>query len=104
MLGEASTRIGREPCPGPKLEKWVRDAGFVNVTHRVFKMPSNIWPKDPHLKRLGGYILTNCLDGLEGFSLRLLCNVFGWTEAQVYVFLVDVRKKLKDRDWHGYWD
>ena len=104
LLIKACKQIGIEASPGEKLEKWVKEAGFVNVTHRVFKMPMNVWASDPLFKKIGGLMLINGLEGLEGFSLRLLCGVLGWTEAEVHLFLVDVRKKLKDRNWHGYWD
>jgi hypothetical protein len=48
-LIEASTLAGRDPCPGPKLEGWVRGAGFQNVHHHKFILPLGPWPKDPTL-------------------------------------------------------
>jgi hypothetical protein len=41
--------IGREPEPGPKLERLIREAGFVNVTERVLAVPVGTWPKDRKL-------------------------------------------------------
>lgn len=38
-----------EPEPGPKLEKWVRDAGFQNVNHHCLPIPVGIWPKDKRM-------------------------------------------------------
>ena len=38
--------FGREPEPGPKLEQWVKDAGFVNVNHQLLPIPVGLWPKD----------------------------------------------------------
>jgi SAM-dependent methyltransferase len=35
--------------PGPKLEKCVRDAGFVDVHVEKFPIPMGTWPKDKHL-------------------------------------------------------
>jgi len=100
---KACKQIKREPCPGPELERWVKDAGFINVTHRKFKIPYNSWPKDPHLKEIGRFMLANTLDGLHGFSVRPLCDVLGWTEEEVLVLLVGVRKQLLDwKNWHGY--
>lgn len=37
--------FGMEPEPGPKLEGWVRDAGFKNVHHQVLPLPVGVWPK-----------------------------------------------------------
>jgi len=103
LLSEAAYKIEREPSPGPKLEQWVRDAGFVNITNRKFKLPCNTWPKDPALKKIGAWFLAVNLEGLEAYSLRLLCDVLGWTEAEVHVLLASVRAQMKDRNWHGYW-
>lgn len=99
-----ATQIGREPCPGPKLEKWVKDAGFKNVQVQKFRMPLGPWPKDTNLKGVGMLNLRQVLDGLEGFSLRLLCDVAGWTEEEVTVLLANVRKELKDPSIHMQYD
>ena len=104
LLEDASRQVNKVPSPGPFLEQWVRDAGFVNVRHRVFKIPANGWPKDPKLKLIGEWMTVNTISGLEGFSLRLLCDVLGWKEEEVLVLLVNVRKQLPSREWHGYWD
>ena len=37
--------LGQDACPGPKLKKWFEDAGFVNVTEEVFKIPIGPWAK-----------------------------------------------------------
>ena len=36
----------REPEPGPKLEQWVKDAGFENVANHLLPIPVGPWPKD----------------------------------------------------------
>jgi hypothetical protein len=43
--------IGREPEPGPKLGRLVREAGFINVVERVLAVPVGTWPKDRKLVR-----------------------------------------------------
>ena len=48
-LLDASRGFQRDPCPGPKLEKLVKDAGFQNVTAQRYKLPIGPWAKDPHL-------------------------------------------------------
>lgn len=42
------------------------------------------------------------LDGLEGFTLRLLTQVLGWNYTEVQVFLAAVRKALNDQTTHIY--
>jgi trans-aconitate methyltransferase len=46
LLMESARKAGKEPSPGPKLEQWVREAGFRNVRHEKFKLPMGPWPKD----------------------------------------------------------
>ncbi|CAI4214324.1 unnamed protein product [Parascedosporium putredinis] len=101
ILG-AANKVGRNPSPGPKLATWARDAGFENVTEKVFKMPIGPWPKDPYLKETGLINAAQVVDGLEGFSMRLLCGVEGWSETEVQVLLAQVRKELKGKAFHSY--
>lgn len=45
----AAHRFGRDPCPGSKLEGWMKDAGYENVQHEKFRLPIGPWAKDKHL-------------------------------------------------------
>ena len=48
---KASRMSGCEPCPGPKLETYLRDAGFKDIKVQKFPMPIGPWPLDLHLVR-----------------------------------------------------
>ncbi|KAI4167086.1 MAG: hypothetical protein LQ343_007490 [Gyalolechia ehrenbergii] len=50
-LLQASRKFGRDPCPGPRLEGHMRDAGFKDVQVSKYKIPIGPWAKDPHLVR-----------------------------------------------------
>ncbi|KAF6821434.1 methyltransferase domain-containing protein [Colletotrichum musicola] len=104
LLNEACEKFGKEPCPGPKLEGWVKDAGFVNVTHQKFKIPVGPWPKDPHYKDLGMRNMIQVLNGLEGFTLRAFIGVLGWTQVEVQVLLTHVRREMKSGAFHAQMD
>ncbi|KAK2037322.1 methyltransferase domain-containing protein [Colletotrichum somersetense] len=101
LILEACDKMGRDGRPGAKLENWVREAGFVNITHKKFIVPIGPWPKDPHHKDIGMCNLIQMLDGLEAFSLRVFCDVLGWTRAEVLVLLAMVRKELKSCTFHA---
>ncbi|KAK1765975.1 S-adenosyl-L-methionine-dependent methyltransferase [Phialemonium atrogriseum] len=103
-LLSAARKIGRDPCPGVKLEERVREAGFKNVTHRRFKFPVGPWPKDRNMKEIGMYNLAQVLQGLEAFSLRLFCDVLGWQKEEVLVLTSKVRKELKSPAIHAQFD
>ena len=47
-LIEGYNKLSREPCPGPKLEGWLKDAGFKDVTHSQYRLPAGPWAKDKH--------------------------------------------------------
>lgn len=48
-LLDACRSFGRDPCPGPKLEGYMEDAGFEDVKVEKFHLPIGPWPKDKHL-------------------------------------------------------
>ncbi|KAL1983201.1 hypothetical protein VTN96DRAFT_375 [Rasamsonia emersonii] len=93
---EGLKTLGMEPEPGPKLEGWVKEAGFINVHHQVLPLPVGVWPKDKKMKEIGALDYHQFLDGLEGISLRVFTNVRGWKPEEVQVFLIDVRKDLNN--------
>lgn len=101
---QAGTRMVDRPLRiAHKMADWMREAGFVDVQERVTKVPLNPWPKDRELKTLGVWSQTNWLDGLAGFTYTPFgARGLGWTQEEMEVFLVDVRKSIKDRSVHTY--
>jgi hypothetical protein len=51
IILDASENAGRTGTPGSHLEGWVRDVGFENVHHTIYKMPVGPWPRDKELVR-----------------------------------------------------
>ncbi|TDZ15864.1 putative methyltransferase tdiE [Colletotrichum orbiculare MAFF 240422] len=97
--------IGRDPCPGPQLEGWVRgNGGFERITHRKFKVPIGPWPKHQPYKDLGLLNLAQILEGLEGFTLKLFCGILGKSKEEVQVQLARVRNELKGNAFHSLFD
>lgn len=48
-LLDASRGFNRDPSPGPKLERYMKDAGFQNVIVQRYRLPIGPWAKDGHL-------------------------------------------------------
>jgi hypothetical protein len=94
---ESVAKYGIEAEPGPKLEDWVKEAGFQNVVCKVFPFPMGTWPKDKRLKEIGAFNLISVLDNLEGMSLRAFVNAHGWTPDEVKVLCAQVRSALKEK-------
>ena len=103
LLVQAYEKLGRYANSARSYKKLMEEAGFVDVVEVVHKWPSNTWPKDPDYKELGMWQYTNVLQGLQGFTMAPFTRGLGWSPQEVEVFLVDVRKDLKNRKIHAYW-
>ncbi|KAJ0269800.1 hypothetical protein COL940_012162 [Colletotrichum noveboracense] len=103
LLLEASIKLGRPYMEIPSLKQLMIEAGFEDVTMHVYKWPTNGWPKDPRYREIGLWNYENTMMGLEGYTMAPLTRALDWMPAEVDVFLIDVRKDLKDRSIHAYW-
>ena len=102
---EGVKQMGLEPNPGPQLEGWMKDAGFINVHARCLPLPVGTWPKDKKLKEIGAFNLIMYLDNLEGINLRLFSNTFGWSTEEIKVYCAELRTAFKNqklRIQHNY--
>ena len=52
LILEACDKVGQDPSPGKSLEEWITKAGFVNVNHQRFRVPTGPWAKDPRMVSL----------------------------------------------------
>ncbi|OAX77124.1 hypothetical protein ACJ72_08581 [Emergomyces africanus] len=104
LVISGTRKHGREPCPGPKLKGWMKDAGFVNITERIVPLPLGTWPKDPKLKEMGAWNLLQFMEGVEGWSIAALTRYHGWSLEEAQVALAHVRADAKNRSIHLYFD
>ncbi len=102
LLCEASSEFGRPIPLYTEYKNCLIEAGFEDVQEKVFKLPSNTWPKDKGLKQIAKFQLTSYLDGLEGLTLGLLTRVKGWSAEEVKAFLEQMEAEMKDRKIHSY--
>ena len=78
-LMEACAKIGRTLDSAPSMERWVREAGFVNVKMETCKLPVGSWPKDPRLKEIVTLLGVNFTEGVEAFTAAMCADVLGWS-------------------------
>ncbi|OCL05246.1 UMTA methyltransferase family protein, partial [Glonium stellatum] len=101
LLTEAcDEKLGRMLWPGPKLKGWIEDAKFVNVTHKVVKIPLGTWPKAKTLKQIGALNLVQFLEGCEAYILAPFTRYLGWSAEECQLLLAKVRKEAKDKSLH----
>lgn len=48
-------------------------------------------------------MLENFSDGLSGLSMAVFTRGLGWTQEELEIFLIEVRKSMKDPNVHGYY-
>ncbi|KAF2709377.1 S-adenosyl-L-methionine-dependent methyltransferase [Pleomassaria siparia CBS 279.74] len=104
MLMSSARTAGKEPCPGPKLEAWIKNAGFINVSYQKFKLPVGPWPRDQRQKDVGLFNLVQAVDGLEAFSMQLFTSVLKWEPEEVKVLCSKVRAELRSKTSHRILD
>ncbi|RFU29588.1 hypothetical protein B7463_g6742, partial [Scytalidium lignicola] len=94
--------LGADPHAVLNLEEMMRDAGFTNVSTRVFYIPIGQWPRNGVLKLVGEYWRMILLEGAEPIALGPLTRGLGWSKEKIDVWLVDVRKAYWDWYVHAY--
>lgn len=78
------------------MEKAARDAGFIDMTHRIFNIPYGHWTKDKELKQLGQYAGLYLDLSLDGFALFLIGEVLGWSFEEVEVLVAKMRAVVRN--------
>jgi hypothetical protein len=102
LLIEALAVLGLDLNGARKHAELMRNAGFINVEERVFKVPIGLWPKNQTMKLIGLYMRTVLYDGLQAISLGPFTRGLKWQSEEVEVLLADVRKSLMDSSQHTY--
>ena len=80
----------------------LRASGFESVSQTTHKCPLSPWPRDKRLRYVGLFMRTSLMDGLPGIARRPFMQGLGWTELQVQMFLLEVRKAIMDDSVHAY--
>jgi hypothetical protein len=80
----------------------MREAGFINVNYRTFKIPLGSWAKDPVLKKAGEYQLRAMVDGIEGLTLAPLTRCLHWQWEEVKVLLAQARNDAQSKGRYYY--
>jgi len=104
VFHEASKKFGKSFYEVWSLSNYIRNTGFENVDEKVYKVPVNGWPADPHMKELGRWNFLHITQGAEGWGLYLLTKVMGWSIEEAQMFIAKFRNGVKDRKVHAYFE
>jgi hypothetical protein len=102
LVHEGTRRSGRLWNNTQHYAQWMRGIGFEDVVEKNFYWPTSTWPKGDYLKQVALLFQLDLLNGLEGISMKVFTRYMGWTAEEVRMFIVGVRRDLKDRSIHAY--
>jgi hypothetical protein len=102
-LMQAMEAFGRPLTAAQNWKALLEEAGFVDVVERVYKWPTNSWPRDPKYKKLGGWSLYNMEQVLEPAILAPMTRSLGWTREEAIVLAAKAKTVLRDPKVHAYW-
>lgn len=92
---DAGDAMGRTFRVSEQMPDWPQKAGFTNITHKVFKVPLNTWPKDQHMKSLGAYCGMYMDLSLDGFVNFPIGEILGWSQEEVHVLVARFRAAIR---------
>ncbi|CAG1982094.1 unnamed protein product [Fusarium graminearum] len=93
---------------GDLQEKGIHEAGFTDIKSIEYKarfalnFPIGGWPKDPELREVGNFVRATLENDLEGYTLLLWKTILQWPDDEYQVFLMEMRKFLRNRKVHPY--
>jgi len=127
LIVQGAINIGRSANAAELFLPQLAAAGFEDITQTRSRWPTNRWPRDTKMKELGkaafflwtmqlSYALKyadptftgmwnyeNLCTGVSALSLGVFTHGLGWSADQIELFLVNVRKEMKDTKIHSYW-
>jgi hypothetical protein len=76
------------------VDKELAAAGFEDVRIKNLKCPVGPWAKKKKLQECGHVLRDVILFGLDGMARKPFRDGLNWTDIQIQMFLVEVRKAI----------
>jgi len=102
IVVDAMSKMGKVILPLGEYKRLMEEAGFVGIEERVFKRPSNAWPKDKALKEIGRFTQANMIEGIEGFTMAPFTRALGWKKEEIDILLAKCKAEWKDKSIHAH--
>ncbi|KAG5973047.1 hypothetical protein E4U58_005818 [Claviceps cyperi] len=96
-------RFGLKVALPPKLEPYLREAGFENICCYIMKVPIRSWAKDNTMRIIGLYQKLSVREVMPSLSGRPF-QALGMSEAEIEVTIAMARKGLEDPNVHRYFN
>ncbi|KAI3574062.1 S-adenosyl-L-methionine-dependent methyltransferase [Fusarium oxysporum f. sp. albedinis] len=69
---------------------------FTDINVFAYKAPVGAWAKDQKLAEIGRFTQLTLENDMEGYTLFLWTNVLGWPKDEYQIFLMSMRKVLRN--------
>jgi SAM-dependent methyltransferase len=101
-LAKMTVKYGCDPRYCEKWQKQLEEAGFVDVTLTLHKLPSSPWPKDPILKKIGAFEYLNICEGTAGFLVNKYTEWTGKSMQDLQMMVLNLKRELALNKFHCY--
>jgi hypothetical protein len=102
LLEKAMNEAGRPGYTGAQLEKFLRDAGFVDIVVTSFKQPMGPWPKKKNLKMAGGLALASNETAFHAYGLAVFTRTLKMSVEEAERICSAAVKESMNRRAHMY--
>lgn len=97
-------RLDRDPRIGRRLQQFMIEKGYRDVTVDIERLPIGAWQPDPVKASIGRDAALMIADLLESLGLWPFTGNLGWTGAQYDFLMREVRSELQNDDLKLYMD
>ncbi|KAL1876134.1 hypothetical protein Plec18167_005397 [Paecilomyces lecythidis] len=98
----AANKFGKTLDNVPRWKEKMKQAGFVEVTEFVARLPLRPWAKDDKLREIGRYQQVQQIQSVESYTPAFFSRVLGWSEEEIQVFMAKIKAELQDKSIHAY--
>ncbi|KAM5346242.1 hypothetical protein ACJ41O_009247 [Fusarium nematophilum] len=84
-------------------QKYMEEAGFVDVKVWDLKAPIGGWAKDARLKEIGQFAQAALEQDYEGYVLFMANMVLGWSKEEVSLYCAQLRKEIRSGKFHPFY-
>lgn len=99
---EMGERIGASGYDPTRWKDWMVAEGFSDVVEKIYKIPTNPWPKDPRLKQIGALEMMHFRDGVANIYARGYTQILGREKPYFEVTMAEARREVTNRKMHTY--
>ncbi|KND88469.1 Phosphomethylethanolamine N-methyltransferase [Tolypocladium ophioglossoides CBS 100239] len=99
---DMSERIGASGHEVLQWKHYLEEAGFEDVHQRLYKIPTNPWPRDQRLKNVGAFELSHFRNEIANVFARGYQQILQGDPAYFAVLLARARKEVLDRGMHSW--